>query len=88
MSLMLKAQIIVTGKCTSSSKQQLVKTLKTGDTLEVSVDIAPKRRCSGLQATYVSIKNLTQSDVESCTDSMTMISKLLDKIPHTVIDND
>ena len=89
MTLKLKAQIIVTGKCTSASKHPLVKTLKNGDVLEVSTKIQSITRSgSWLQATTIDIRNLTNPSIEPYFDSMTMASKLLSKIPHTVIDND
>lgn len=89
MTLTLKAQIIVTNKCTSSSKHPLVKSIKIGDVLEISTTIKPIGRMSGsLYATTVQVKNLTQQDIEPYIDSMTLVSKLLSKIPHKVIEND
>jgi hypothetical protein len=86
----LKAHIIVTGKTTSASKEELVKTLQIGDTLEISTCITTVGRGphSGLYATIVEIKNLTQPTVKLYFDSMTMVSKLLERIPHSVVEND
>lgn len=89
MTLVLKAQIIVTGKCTSGSKHQLVKSLQRGDVLEFSTTIKPIGRNSGsLYATYVTVKNLTRPEVQPYLDSITLAAKLLARIPHTEIDND
>jgi hypothetical protein len=85
--LKLKTQIVVNEPYKGKSKFEFFTKMRVGDVIEIYTFIQPIARGShsGLYATQVVVKNLTQPDINDFSDSITGISKYLEKIQFTEI---
>lgn len=85
--LKLKTQIIVLEPYKGKSKYEFFTKIKKGDVIEIYTFIRPIGRGShsGLYATQVVMKNLTQPEIDDFSDSITKISNYLEKMQFTEI---